>query len=378
MKKKIAIIGAGIAGLTLGNFLQKNSNYEFTIYEKREALNLDEGFGIQLAVNSISILNQIGFSELNKSDFFNPKAIDFYSNQNKICDLDLTQFNAELAKYTTLKRSSLIKFLKDKLFSNVFMFNKIIKTVEYKNSKIRISFADEHIDEIDYLVVSDGVFSITKTVIENKKFKINFHKTFATRITINKDKLKILNKENISLFMCERAHLVFYPVNNDHFNFVTTVRSRNINSDDTKKALLSKILKQNNLNILSEKDLSFWPIYTSPKPTISKYNNIFYLGDAFCTLLPTMAQGASQSIEGAKELFTIFEKNNKDKQDLFFSNRLERIEMIRKRSSFNFFVFHLSNFFLIRIRNFFLRKLIYNKKFINIFLERVFSKQFLS
>jgi salicylate hydroxylase len=62
MKKKITIIGAGIAGLTLGNFLQNNSNYEFTIYEKEESLNLTEGFGIQLAVNSISILNKIGFS----------------------------------------------------------------------------------------------------------------------------------------------------------------------------------------------------------------------------------------------------------------------------------------------------------------------------
>jgi salicylate hydroxylase len=67
MKKKIAIIGAGIGGLTLANLLQKNSDIEFTIYEKGETLNLDEGFGIQLAVNSISILNQIDFSSMNKS-----------------------------------------------------------------------------------------------------------------------------------------------------------------------------------------------------------------------------------------------------------------------------------------------------------------------
>ena len=124
MKKKIAIIGAGIAGLTLGNFLQKKSNYEFTIYEKGETLNLDEGFGIQLATNSISILNQIGFKGFNKSEIFNPKTLDFFSNQNKVCDLDLTQFNTETEKYTTLKRSSLIKFLKDKLFSNLIRFNK--------------------------------------------------------------------------------------------------------------------------------------------------------------------------------------------------------------------------------------------------------------
>ena len=34
MKKKIAIIGAGIAGLTLAGLIKKNSNFEFIRYDK--------------------------------------------------------------------------------------------------------------------------------------------------------------------------------------------------------------------------------------------------------------------------------------------------------------------------------------------------------
>ena len=169
MKKKIAIIGAGIAGLTLGNFLQKDLNYDFIIYEKRERLNLDEGFGIQLAVNSVSILNQIGFKELNKSDFFNPKTLNFFSNQSEVCNLDLTQFNVGTEKYTTLKRCFLIKFLKDKLFSNVLRFNKTIEKIEHKKDKIQLKFTDGDVNEVDYLVVSDGVFSATKKVVKYGK-----------------------------------------------------------------------------------------------------------------------------------------------------------------------------------------------------------------
>ena len=60
MKKKIAIIGAGIAGLTFANLLKKNSNHEFMLYEKQESLSLDEGYGIQLSTNSTKILNMIG------------------------------------------------------------------------------------------------------------------------------------------------------------------------------------------------------------------------------------------------------------------------------------------------------------------------------
>ena len=85
MKKKIAIIGSGIAGLTLASLLKNSSNFEFVIYEKDDALNLDEGFGVQLSVNSISILNKIGFEQLNKNEKFHPSQLDFYTiNFNKI------------------------------------------------------------------------------------------------------------------------------------------------------------------------------------------------------------------------------------------------------------------------------------------------------
>jgi len=62
--KKIAIIGAGISGLYFANLLQKNSDYDFTIFEKRSSLDMKNGYGIQLSVNSIKLLNQIGFNKI--------------------------------------------------------------------------------------------------------------------------------------------------------------------------------------------------------------------------------------------------------------------------------------------------------------------------
>ena len=78
MKKKVAIIGSGIAGLTFAGLLQTNSNFEFVVYEKDEIFNLEEGFGIQLSVNSISILNKIGFNQLNENENYHPSKLDFY------------------------------------------------------------------------------------------------------------------------------------------------------------------------------------------------------------------------------------------------------------------------------------------------------------
>ena len=174
--------------------------------------------------------------------------------------------------------------------------------------------------------------------------------------------------------MSSNAHLVLYPVNEDEYNFVATLRNKDNASDKKNSLLLNNILEKNNLNISFDKNVSFWPIYSSNKIAISKYKNIFYLGDALYAFLPTIAQGASQSIESADELFKIFEKDNKNKQDTYFANRLERVELINKRSNFNFFAFHLSSFAFVKIRNFVLRKLIFNKKFIDSFLGRVFRK----
>tara|TARA_B100001113_G_C20677156_1_gene434779 strand:+ start:303 stop:551 length:249 start_codon:yes stop_codon:yes gene_type:complete len=81
MKKKIAIIGAGIAGLTLANFIKKYSDHEFMVYEREESLSLEEGYGIQLATNSIKILNQIKFDKISREKIFHPKTIDFYNIQ---------------------------------------------------------------------------------------------------------------------------------------------------------------------------------------------------------------------------------------------------------------------------------------------------------
>ena len=140
MKKKIAIIGSGIAGLTIANLFKTNSNFEIMVYEKEKILSLDEGYGIQLAPNSISVLNKIGFLNINNNNLFNPLVLNFYSRDDKkICNLDLSNFNSEKIKYTTLRRSTLIEFLKSNLFENNICFGKEIKKISKIKGKLLIN-----------------------------------------------------------------------------------------------------------------------------------------------------------------------------------------------------------------------------------------------
>ena len=377
MKKRIAIIGSGIAGLTAANLFKLNSNFNVMVYEKESMLSLEEGYGIQLSPNSVSILNKMGFSNIENNNFFNPLKLNFYSNDNKkICDLNLDKFNTDKIKYTTLKRSTLIEFLKSDLFLNNIKFGKEVKKVSKIKDKLLINFRDNTNDLVDYLIVSDGVFSNTKSVIENKNINPSYSGSIAIRTLLQSTQDFIYEEKSISLIMLKNSHIVIYPVNKDRkFNIVTIIRQKLKTNLDARALIQKEILSQNkNLENLFTGNLESWPIYTSKKPSKSIYENLFYLGDAFYTFHPTMAQGASQSIEAAYELFNLLSKDRKAVQNLYFKKRLEKTKLINSRSKLNYFSFHLSNSLIVKIRNFIIKKISKSDKYLNYYLRNIYQK----
>tara|TARA_B100001093_G_scaffold450223_1_gene456886 strand:- start:108 stop:1241 length:1134 start_codon:yes stop_codon:yes gene_type:complete len=375
MKKKIAIIGAGIAGLTIANLLKLNSNFEFMVYEKDESLSLDEGFGIQLAVNSISILNKIGFKKINSENIHHPQKINFYSMSNeKICDLEISKFNDEKNKYTTLQRTTLIEFLKDEIYTQHLRFGKRIKKVSELKDKILINFDDNTNDLVDYLIAADGIFSNTRSFFEKGKNKPKFKNAIAIR-TILKSKHKLnIDEKDINLIMGSNTHLVIYPINNKkELNLVCIVREKKFDPDNIKSLINKKVLNQNsNLKDLFQGEIKSWPLYSSNTTLPSLNKKVFYIGDAFYGLLPTMAQGASQSIEGAYDLYNLLKENNEDLHNVYFKTRSSRVKTIKRRANLNFFAFHFSSFFMQKIRNIFLKFLVKRKTFIEGYLGKIY------
>ncbi len=375
MNKKIAIIGAGIAGLTLANLIKKNSDHEFMLYEKQDSLSLEEGFGIQLSTNSIDILNAIGFNNIKNEKIFHPNGIDFYNIKNeKICDLDLTQFNIGENKYTTLQRSTLIEFLKDDIYTQHLRFGKRIKEVSEIKGKVLLKFDDNTNDLVDIVVGADGIFSTTRTFFEKKKNEPKFKKAVAVRTILKSNSELKINDEKISLIMGKNCHIVIYPVNkNKKLNLVCIVRNKEYDPDKIKSLIDKVIIQNSNLENIFKGDLKSWPLYSTPKILPSTNSKVFYIGDAFNGFLPTLAQGAGQSIESAYELFNLIKDNKADIHNTYFKERSKRAKIVRKRSNFNFIVFHFSSSLMQIIRNFFIKFLIKRKSFINFYLGAVYK-----
>ena len=180
--KKIAIIGGGISGLYFANLLQKNKNYQYKVFEKNSYFELNDGYGIQLSVNSTKLLNEIGFNNIEANEIYLPEKANFYDarSSKKICDIDISKFNYENNRYTTLKRSTLLKFLLNNIPKKNIFHNYQLKKISCKE-KIILSFSNNQDEHFDYLLLSDGVFSKSKSIIFKKEISPKFFNSIALR-----------------------------------------------------------------------------------------------------------------------------------------------------------------------------------------------------
>ena len=96
MFKKIIIVGAGIAGLTLANFLKKNNFNNFRVYERFEK-KLTRPTGIQLTPNAVRILDFLDSrfflnNNFNRINYLNINAVNS-KNFNDKSDLRINLQN---------------------------------------------------------------------------------------------------------------------------------------------------------------------------------------------------------------------------------------------------------------------------------------------
>ena len=173
---------------------------------------------------------------------------------------------------------------------------------------------------------------------------------------------------------------MIYPINkNEDLNFIAIIKynlskseQKNyglFNNKDFIKQILKKIPYESQKIFDAIREIKIFPVFVSDSYFNTKSNNIHFIGDAFFAFPPSFAQGASQSIEGAYELFESIEN---DKENNYYKVRVNKTKMVNKRSKFNQFAFHLSNPLAIFFRNISLKKLVKNKKFLESYLGNVY------
>ena len=230
------------------------------------------------------------------------------------------------------------------------------------------------------MIISDGVFSKSKSLISKNEVKPIYNNTLAIRGILTKSYENIDNK-NITLFLGSDFHQVIYPVSpSGELNFIAIMKYRLSPEEQKNYSLFSdnsfikKVLKKfpfkNKVFLDDLKELKIFPVFVSKNFYKLQNDNIHFIGDAFFAFPPSLAQGASQSIEDAYELFRRIENNTESN---FFKSRVNKTKMVNIRSKFNQFAFHISNPLIIFFRDFFLKRLEKKKKFLESYLGKIYK-----
>ena len=226
------------------------------------------------------------------------------------------------------------------------------------------------------IIFSLGIFSKAKQILFKKDGLPKYFNSIALR-----GKIHSFKNFDISLYLGPNFHFVIYPINqNKEFNFISIIRKELIQEEISNRNLFKKntfinnlinqISSKSNLNLAEQvEEITCFPIFVSKKVQIPESKNIFLTGDAFYSFPPSFAQGASQSIESANEVFYDLQNNTSS----YYKKRVLRTKQIISRSNLNHFAFHLSNPINILFRNTFLKYFSKNKKFLEKYLGKVYN-----
>lgn len=366
MFKKIIIVGAGIAGLTLANFLKKNNFNNFRVYERFEK-KLSRPTGIQLTPNAVRILDFLDSrfflnNNFNRINYLNINAVNAKNFSDKSdLRINLQNIVSDKMPYLTCDRNILMKFLEKNLSSKEIFYNRqVVQTIKDHNI-IRVKFNDGSEDYCDLLVSADGMFSnsrLDNNIITNTNFYAyrGVLKNFYSKYSLENDVIHLWlsgNKHLVTYYISNHNDLSFTGISkssqktkltNDHINY-----SIPFSADEFRSLFFSenKILREM-LDTIHE--VYRWPIFSLKKRVFYRDNQIF-IGDSSHGTVPFQAQGAALAIEDSYVLYEQIIKNITNNLGVFYFNkRNKRVRRIILRSHLNVFLFHLKNPFFLLLR----------------------------
>lgn len=357
--KSVAIIGAGIAGLTAALAFARHG-IDCDIIEQAGEL-AEVGAGLQLSPNAARILATLSVLPDIEARWTEPVSVDLASGKSLATLLSLPMGAVARSRwgapYGVLHRSTLQSALLQAVTRAPLCRLHLGKRIE--NATVDVIAATTFRDH-DLIVGADGVWSAARFAVPSAP-TATFSGNVAWRFTVDADEVpSAFNKTAVTAYLGSRGHIVAYPLKEvGGFNIVAIALGADpgatwrAESSGRQKALLLEQFRAFSPDIVQLLDSSekptFWPLYQAGPGHWHNGRDTVLIGDAAHAMMPFAAQGAAMAIEDAFELAGTMAGSNGEKplpvpQALaaFETLRLPRIEKARKRASLNRFAYHAS------------------------------------
>ena len=376
---KIAVIGAGIAGLSTALALSRRGFKNVTIFERAEQLT-EVGAGIQLGPNAVRVLTELGLQDClaHRSNAAAHGLMMDGKTAKVLAKLPFSQYSESVygvPSYQIL-RADLHRILLDEVTAagiSIHVGKECIRAVDDLEG-VQLEFADGDVYKAELLIAADGIRSqITDQIYPD--YPIYFSGYVCWRGLIDRTELPESIAEDwfnaVSLWTGSDKHLVTYPVARsqklnlvalaarERWDYPAPVQASSARDwcrafDGWAPEVLSVIARA--------KEAQLWGLYERPALPGWSNNRCVLVGDAAHPMLPSLAQGAAQGIEDALCLADLLApapahasaQGNIDLAAVgyqFYQQRYKRVERVQSSARWNINYFHRPEGPLRSIRN---------------------------
>jgi 6-hydroxynicotinate 3-monooxygenase len=349
-KPRIAIIGAGLGGLTAGALLQQ-SKYQVDIYEQAHTI-VRLGAGIHLGPNCVRELYRIGIGQRLVDYAVRPTAwvSRMWDTGEILASLPLRDVSEKRygAAYLTVHRGDMHAMLFTGVAPGSVHFGKRLIDLGPGASSVLMKFDDGSSASADIVIGADGVRSRVREWMLGAEPPI-YSGYIGHRVIFPASRLGDLQIDDLTKWWAPDRHLLVYFLTDrrDEVYLVTgamedwpgDVTWTLSSQDELRRAFEGFDPACQRLIDLADGEVTKWAFFERPPQPTWMDGRIVLLGDACHPMKPHMAQGAAMAIEDAAILVRCLDYCHPDDFERAFaiyrSTRIDRVTRVQELSRHN-------------------------------------------
>lgn len=346
----IAVIGAGLGGMTAAGLLQR-AGFRVTIYEQAGAFSRI-GAGIHLTANVMKVMRRLGVEQRLSDIGLHPDAF-----VSRVWDTGDILFELPLdaasevrygAPYINVHRADLHEVLHSALAPQTVAFNHRLRALETRDSRVTLEFENGVKAEAGLVIGADGVNSKVREFLLGPE-KPRFSGHVAHRAVFPTALLHGLPIRSCTKWWGPKSHILVYFMSQtrDEVYVVSSVPVASWESGmsylpcdrDAFIAAFEGYHPELRSVVVAAPSVIQWPIFDREPVDCWSRGALVLLGDACHPIPPYMAAGAAMAIEDAAILARcIADKGRDDPSEPFRwyeANRIPRTYEVQRISAAN-------------------------------------------